>query len=314
MSFRGNFTPQNVPQDILDKVILYDKINIDVLSMGAMVGTGLSDEVAEDKGLIKNHWMWRVLIKDEESGFIGQILFGFNVDLGSTVGSNEAQYAPSINRPFSSESGSVDTHNSQNPGSDGNGSYSDVAQSVVRLPPIKASSDGHDIQQPSEGAPVRGQLDIIVRPRAEPSWSHRFTRSFALNPGTTFDQLLRSMTSRGMEDFRFRKLGTAKLGCRDGISQATTAWIADNLLADPVCQEEPRRHIFELLCWRYSQPSVPDDIYSSSDESGQNRPNIIGFSSSWSPIDRAVWPEGYVHFEDSRLQFKQPLNNNNNNA
>ena len=66
MSLRGNFTSRNVPQYILDKVILDDKINIDVLSVGAMAGTGLSDEAAEDKGLIKNYWMWRVLIKDYE--------------------------------------------------------------------------------------------------------------------------------------------------------------------------------------------------------------------------------------------------------
>ena len=86
----------------------------------------------------------------------------------------------------------------------------------------------------------------------------------------------------------------------------TAAWIADGLLVDPVCQEVPRWHIFQLLCWRYSRLSVPDDIYSSDDEDGQNRPKVMGFSSSISYIDRAVWPAEYVHVENPMLHFKQP--------
>ena len=43
-----------------------------------MAGSGLSDEAAEDKGLIKNHWMWRFLVKGT-GNLTGQIQFGFNL-------------------------------------------------------------------------------------------------------------------------------------------------------------------------------------------------------------------------------------------
>jgi hypothetical protein len=43
-------------------------------------------------------------------------------------------------------------------------------------------------------------------------------------------------------------------------SQAVAAWLQDGLLVDPVCLEERRVHIYNLLGWRYSRPLVPADV------------------------------------------------------
>ncbi|KAJ3518416.1 hypothetical protein NMY22_g13687 [Coprinellus aureogranulatus] len=102
MPFYGDFTPQTVTQEVLDKPALDDAIHVDVLSVGAMAGTGLDDSAAERKGLIKNHWVWRLLVKDD--GDAGQISFGFEVADNSSIASNEAQYARSSDREFSSDS------------------------------------------------------------------------------------------------------------------------------------------------------------------------------------------------------------------
>jgi hypothetical protein len=229
----GNYTSKNVPSHILDMVVLKNKINVDVLSMGAMAGTGLDDDQAEDKGMIKNHWMWRVIVTKEN--ILGQVLFGFSLPPASSIGSNEAQYARSSDRGFSSDSSDAGLDCTQSLDSGKSRRFSGVSDNK---PPAVSSSEGHGpndaqadvvissshgdiIQQPvdwpSEGAPVPGEIRISVRPRIDASYYHRFTRSFTLEPGTTFGQLLKSMTSRGMEGFHFRKLDTTYLGCRDGM-------------------------------------------------------------------------------------------------
>ncbi|KAJ3547012.1 hypothetical protein NMY22_g1826 [Coprinellus aureogranulatus] len=161
--------------------------------------------------------------------------------------------------------------------------------------------------------------------------SHRFTRSFPLKAGTTFGQLLQSLVSRGMEEMKFRKLGTAYLGCRDGVcvlscsaltiflylfteppwlftprrSQAVAAWSADGYLMDPVCREDPQHHILQLLQWRYFTCSVPADLGSDEDETC-NHPNTQGVGKSVSNVDRAIWPTGFMHVEHEMLTYNQP--------
>lgn len=95
-------------------------------------------------------------------------------------------------------------------------STSRATPSVVGAPSIRSSLGGF-IQQPSEGPRVPGTFDITVRPRTDPSWSHRFTRSFRLAPGTAFGQLFYSVISRGVESFHFRQVEFARFGCQDGM-------------------------------------------------------------------------------------------------
>jgi hypothetical protein len=46
----GDFTSADVPQWVLDKVVKNDEVFADVISGGAMAGTGLSNRVAEVRG------------------------------------------------------------------------------------------------------------------------------------------------------------------------------------------------------------------------------------------------------------------------
>ncbi|KIO08014.1 hypothetical protein M404DRAFT_23262 [Pisolithus tinctorius Marx 270] len=155
------------------------------------------------------------------------------------------------------------------------------------------------------GPRVLGSLDIIVRPRVTPSWRHRFTRSFPLAPHTTFDQLLKSVTSRGMMPFYFQQVGFARFGCRDAISQFAAAWSTDGLLLDLLCRENPRTHIYQLLGRRYSWPTVTGAVTTSDEE--EEEEGVVrttrGFSTAQSYIQRGVWPKEYEHVEHPLLEF-----------
>ena len=87
MSLHGDFTPEDIPQRVLDLAVKNNKIFVDVLSAGAMSDTSLTQQEAENTGLIKNHWNWRVLV-DGEGGLVGQIQFGFNIKPAPSVPSD----------------------------------------------------------------------------------------------------------------------------------------------------------------------------------------------------------------------------------
>jgi hypothetical protein len=233
----GDFTPADVPAARLQEVIKDVKIHADshILDAGPMAGTGLSHQAATDKGLTKNHWIWRVLI-DADAGVTWQIQFGMNIKSVPSVDSMQGRYAGSSRADPDSASDQVfsDVGSLSKPpavdsqgkpvvgGSNGNGGGSDDSGPAKfsdagsqNIPPSIRSSDGGVIQQPTEGAPVLGVLDIKVRSRTAPSHSAYTVRTFVLAAGTTFGQLLHALTSRGMEPFRFRKIGVAFLGCRD---------------------------------------------------------------------------------------------------
>ncbi|KIO08015.1 hypothetical protein M404DRAFT_23263, partial [Pisolithus tinctorius Marx 270] len=91
MNFDDDYTLENVPQEILNLVSLDNSINVDVLSMGGLAGSGLDDQAAEDLGLIKNHWVWRLVVEAPHGGN-GLIQFGFNVSRTASVPSDKAQY------------------------------------------------------------------------------------------------------------------------------------------------------------------------------------------------------------------------------
>lgn len=91
-------------------------------------------------------------------------------------------------------------------------------------------------------------------------------------------------------------------------SQAAAAWHADNLLTDMVCVEQPRKHLYDLLPWKYSRPTVSANL-SDEDIEDPSVPLTRGLKTTVSWIDRAWWPKDYVHFEHEKLLFNQPANN-----
>ncbi|KAG8730309.1 hypothetical protein FRC10_002895 [Ceratobasidium sp. 414] len=110
-----------------------------------------------------------------------------------------------------------------------------------------------------------------------------------------------------MEPFYFRKIETAYLGCRDGISQAAAVWHKKGYLLDCMCREEPHRHIFDLLGWRYAKPTSSANFSSGeASEEEQAVEPLRGLSASQNPIDRAVWPTEYKHIHHYLLHYKQP--------
>ncbi|KAG9040392.1 hypothetical protein FS837_000713 [Tulasnella sp. UAMH 9824] len=393
MPLNGQYTSQNVPDNILAKVIRGDRIFADVLKAGPMAGTGLDEQRAEDLGLKKNHWLWRVQIDkdeddvggdeddvgededdegegedenedggdgsyndddhDDDDESIAQIQFGFNLRPNLSVGSNAGQYRGSsrvgssgsgegegegahysdveiLGKPhvvendqgslkvsvtsFSIEGEEVKTGGSVEVGVAKASAEDDEAEASNNKdhphPPNIVSSNGSIILQPIQGPPVPAVLDIKVRSRANPSWRTYFTCSFPLKPRTTFGELLNIMRERHMEGFKFRKIGIAYLGCRDGISQAAAAWHDTGYLLDYMSLEEPHRHLFDLLGWRYSRPTVDanlTDSSSSDNERGEVQPvPSRGFCTSVNPIDRAVWPPEFVHIPHHLLIYKQP--------
>ena len=60
-------------------------------------------------------------------------------------------------------------------------------------------------------------------------------------------------------------------------------------------------HIFKLLGWHYTSPLVPVD---EADPSGGT---IRGAIRKRNLIDRAVWPENFVHYEDEMLKYNQVI-------
>ena len=55
MPLHGDFTSEDVLQLVLDLVVKNNEIFVDVPSAGAMSGTILTKQEAENTGLIKNH-------------------------------------------------------------------------------------------------------------------------------------------------------------------------------------------------------------------------------------------------------------------
>jgi hypothetical protein len=142
-------------------------------------------------------------------------------DNGSASDSSLSSPGSSVNKPPVVNKPVVVSGSGQENTSD-NGSASDKSPldkfseiGSPNIPPSILSDKGGVTQQPTDGAPVPGLLNFKVRRRDTPSFSTYAVHTFALAPGTTFGSLLRSLTSRGMEPFHFRKVGYAYLGCRD---------------------------------------------------------------------------------------------------
>jgi len=90
-------------------------------------------------------------------------------------------------------------------------------------------------------------------------------------------------------------------------SQAAAAWYADNLLTDMVCVEQHSEHLYDLLGWKYSRPTVSANLSNSETEDLDAQP-VRGWMRTVSRTDRAVWPANYVHVENEKLIYNQPAN------
>jgi hypothetical protein len=233
--------------------------------------------------------------------------------------------ASALLAPGSGE-GSQNTHDSHSV------VFSDV-ESLGKPPKVDYwTDDGHFFPQRTEGAPQPGALKIKVRNYTTPSRGIIAVFQLALVPGTNVGDLLEPLVE--MEPFYFRKIGGAYLGCRDFMyvplslprqlpssdcflrhfpclflpsSQATAKWLQAHILesgeAKQVlgrhivageCPPDRTEHIFTLLGWRYTNPAYGGD----DSEPGQRHDVRIP-----NPIDRAVWPDDFVHLEDGRLEY-----------
>src|SRR5258708_124807 len=98
----GDYTIDDVPDEILSLRIKDNRLCTDVLSAGPKAGTGLTPEQAENKGLTKNHWVFRVLANVRKGGKIEpwQIQFSMDVDLAS-LDSIDTLYAGTMPKHFS---------------------------------------------------------------------------------------------------------------------------------------------------------------------------------------------------------------------
>lgn len=248
---RGDYNNLDVPEDILNKVVLDDLLFVDVLNAGPRTGTGLDETSTTQRGEVKNHWRWRALIPGN-GGEDGQIVFGFNLKQAPSVASDAAQYAGRSSIGAGSNLGSDHTH-SQSDSEEA--AFSDVSSlgkppvvesdnrsrfesqgstegqgnveggrtsfnddEARNIAPSIRSSDGNEIAQPvKEGAPVPGCLEIQVRTHTARSVKAIFSCSFRLKAKTTFRELFDAVVSRGMLPFHFRKLDAAYFGCRDGM-------------------------------------------------------------------------------------------------
>ncbi|TEB26670.1 hypothetical protein FA13DRAFT_1887921 [Coprinellus micaceus] len=251
----------------------------------------------------------------------------------TSIGSNEAQYARSSDRsdPASQPSSSPRSVRSVlkpvaregvmssallSPGS-GEGSqnthdshsvvFSDV-ESLGKPPKVDSwSDDGHFFPQRIEGAPQPGALKIEVRNYTTPSRGIIAVFQLALVPGTTVGDLLEPVVEMEPFYFYFKKIGGAYLGCRDFISQATAKWLQAHILGSGEakqvlgrhivageCPPDRTEHIFTLLGWRYTNPTYGGDDSEPGQRHDVRIPNLI---------DRAVWPNDFVHLEDGRLEY-----------
>jgi len=80
-----------------------------------------------------------------------------------------------------------------------------------------AGSTGGKSDGSTEDPSVSGVLQFKCRPHMRKSQKSLFTCSFPLKPGTTFGQLVDSITGRDMHNFKFRVIQGAFMGCRDGM-------------------------------------------------------------------------------------------------
>ncbi len=69
-------------------------LRLEVLNTSPRAGTGFTAEEAADRGQMKNHWRWQVLVKGDGDKRVG-VTFGFGLDETPSVESNVAQYAAS---------------------------------------------------------------------------------------------------------------------------------------------------------------------------------------------------------------------------
>ncbi|KAF8325313.1 uncharacterized protein EI90DRAFT_3128881 [Cantharellus anzutake] len=324
----GDYSIENFPPAILNLVIQDAQIHADVVNAGHVVGTQLQ---TEDQGLMKNHWYWRG--KLSVGGVLGQVQLGFNFqsfasNQGQYGGSSRVGHSDSDHAPSVSGGGSVysDFGSQGKPPLVEEGVEVAMAICGIESEETRVGSDKDDlspetvaliddwiINQPSEGAPALGIFEIRLRPRTDASYSTCHSFSFNLKAGTTVGDLIHSIRSRPMQPFLFRKINGAFFGCRDGMFQVASAWMDEGWMVDPpICLESPFQHLFYLLGWRYSKLTMdpnPNTSNGIDDNDGPaqswtlQRAQGDSIRATFNPIDRAIWPNGFVHRPHPLLQY-----------
>jgi hypothetical protein len=141
----------------LAKVVKDDQLYFDVIDAGAMAGTGLDDRTAADEGLVKNHWMARVLMAG--AGVGGQIAFGINVALPPSIASDAGQYVPSSRGGFKSD------YDASQVGSEDEVPYTaTLAASVNR--PLSGSRPPTSVRSPAAASRATWPRPATVRARS----------------------------------------------------------------------------------------------------------------------------------------------------
>ncbi|KAG8989722.1 hypothetical protein FRB90_002109 [Tulasnella sp. 427] len=288
-----DFTADQVPRAVLNAVVMSNDLYVDCLDAGKKVGTNLTLPEARSLGLIKNHWLYRILFAygDKEDPSVGQVQFGMNMapegslvgigssragsfggsgsfktfsDVGSVGEPPKLSSDDGISAPADLQVASASASEGDRSGSDsGNQPATSSIGSGQFTPPEIASSLGGFIEQPTEGAPVPGIFSIKVRARAAPSNSALVIFRLDLRPDTTFGELLSAIIDLPVEPFRFRFKNFAYLGCRDFMTQTIASLLSLGLVLSPAAEtikpvdkwtDEP--NIFDRLQWRYKCPDV----------------------------------------------------------
>ncbi|KAG8687749.1 hypothetical protein FRC11_006652 [Ceratobasidium sp. 423] len=343
---RGDYTIDNVPDEIKSLPITNNILYADVLSAGAKVGTGLTSEEAVAKGFTKNHWVFRALtdVPDGDTAEQWQIQFSMDLDL-TPHGSMDNLYTGSSRQGFS-DTGSVmqfsdvgsnkkvpdiggNVGNPLFPGSsgksDGQSAVFSDAGSQLSPPKIGSSASGSvggsvggviALNPGVQGAPVRGQFNIKVRNRAAPSHAAIVVFSLELRANTTFGQLFNALVVRNMFPFHFGRVGFAYMGCRHFISQAVAAFIHQGLMRRGIAhkvsggyQGGPDTH-FQAERHIYdllsSRYSKPRIVGHLSGSDDDNNTDQYAYRETPNPIDRGVFPSNYQEVTDPLLKFQLP--------
>lgn len=226
-----DFTIDDVPDDIQD-IRLVGLLYIEILESGNMTSTG--DEVRDraQAQKIKNHVAyWANIHPADATNKRAMIRFAMDVvNPSASIGSNDAQYAPSDGRSVLSFGSTFST--SGKPTFLGDAPPSDDVP--PEAPPSVHSGDDSSIPGGSgrsrdaasilstseliamlpKGAPAQGSFGIKVRKYRGMSRSAVMFFTFRIIGEPRLGDLLNSLRTRHMLPFYFPKLGFSYIGCR----------------------------------------------------------------------------------------------------
>ncbi|KAJ6558334.1 hypothetical protein B0H19DRAFT_1292388 [Mycena capillaripes] len=288
------FEGAHVPAEVLDQR-LQGSLQIAILLAGGVASTG---DIAQDtinSGKKKNHWTFQVEILEADQTTHRSVRLAMNVQADDAL-SNEALAATSSRGTWSS----VGSERKEA------GLESSLPQSLTTLPtPLADSLDDSKLSPTSkplnhspgsfpnatiEAPPRRGSLVIRLQGFAGPSFRTIKTFAFPLLGRPTLGDFVRALTSRHMEDFLFKRRGSAYVGCRDWTAQALQAFVVDGLVKPE--GEDGCGTLYPRLAWRYTPGATAEDDA----EGAWQRREVKLFRH---PVDQGI----FVHYERKQLEI-----------